>query len=96
MKFRLAILTIISASLFTTSVNTGILAQSQVVGQQEITQEEQQLADRDTRIDKFTKFFTESLAGIILIVIFTIFLAVASYLALGVIFLVFFGGIGGK
>lgn len=72
-----------------------LIAQIQGQAEQNIAYE-QQVTNRDSRIDEFTKFLTESFIGIVMIVIFVVFLAGALYLALGVIFLVFFGGIGGK
>ncbi len=69
--------------------------QGQGQGEQNIAYE-QQVTNRDSRIDEFSKFLTESFIGIVMIIIFVVFLAGALYLALGVIFLVFFGGIGGK
>lgn len=71
------------------------IAYSQPVGDNSNVYE-QQVAERDSQVIKFTKFLTESFLGIFVITVFVIFLAVALYLALGVIFLVFFGGIGGK
>ena len=57
---------------------------------------ENQIKDRGERIERIKTFLLESTITVVVIVIFAIFFGVSLYLALGVILLAFFGGIGGQ
>lgn len=59
-------------------------------------QAELQASERSDRIEQIKSLFTESALTVLVILIFAVFFGVSLYLALGVILLAFFGGIGGK